>query len=80
MRKDGRSGASYQLVRRYFEVAGFGSERAAARLLAIEPALVECAARRLERERLVVRNLPVAGTGGLQTVLSSLIPASWKRS
>lgn len=66
--------AAYQIVRRYFEVAGFGSERAVARLLAIEPALVERAARRLERERIIVRAVRIDGVTGTHGVLAALLP------
>jgi hypothetical protein len=67
-----RSEAAYRVVRRYFEIAGFGSERAVARLLAIDPALVQGAARRLERERQLRRGLRVEGLIGEHSILSSL--------
>ena len=51
--------AAYQIMRRNFEVAGFASERAAARLLGLDSAMVERAARRLERERLIRRGIVV---------------------
>jgi hypothetical protein len=66
--------AAYRIVRRYFEVAGFGSERAVARLLALEPALVERAARRLARERVIVRALRIDGVAGAHGVLTTLLP------
>jgi hypothetical protein len=66
--------AAYRIVRRYFEIAGFGSERAVARLLAIDPALVARAARRLERERVLARDLRIGGLGGAHDVLSALLP------
>jgi hypothetical protein len=53
--------AAQQLVRRYFAIAAFGNERAIARILRIEPQLVETAARKLEREGLIRRNQRVDG-------------------
>lgn len=53
--------AALAIVRRYFEIAGYGAERAIARVLAIDPALVDRAAARLEREGLIVRNRRVKG-------------------
>jgi hypothetical protein len=67
-----RSGAAYRVVRQYFEIAGFGSERAVARLLAIDPALVDGAARRLERERRLRRALRVEGLIGAHSILGDL--------
>ena len=66
------SEAAYCVVRRYFEVAGFGNERAVARLLAIDPALVDGAARRLERERRLIRALRIEGLIGEHNVLADL--------
>jgi hypothetical protein len=66
------SEAAYRVVRRYFEVAGFGSERAVARLLAIDPALVDGAARRLERERRLRRAMRVEGLIGPHSILGDL--------
>lgn len=68
-----RAEAAYQVVRRYFEVAGFGTERAVARVLALEPALVEAAARRLERERKVRRGMRIEGLAGEHSILTGLI-------
>ncbi|HZP46458.1 MAG TPA: hypothetical protein VFB15_12490 [Candidatus Binataceae bacterium] len=65
--------ASYQLVRRYFEVAGCNSERAVARLLGIDPALMTAAARRLEREGRLVRGRRVNGAREVQSILSDLL-------
>jgi hypothetical protein len=62
--------AAYRLVRRYFEIAGFGNERAAAHILGIEPALVDRAAQRLERERLIRRGLRVAGIRETLSILT----------
>ncbi len=67
-----RSEAAYRIVRRYFEVAGFGSERAVARLLAIDPALVDVTARRLERERRLRRAMRVEGLIGTHSILGDL--------
>jgi hypothetical protein len=66
------SEAAYRVVRRYFEVAGFGNERAVARLLAIDPALVDGAARRLERERRLRRSMRVEGLIGPHSILGDL--------
>jgi hypothetical protein len=67
-----RGEAAYRIVRRYFESAGFGNERAVARLLAIDPALVEGAARRLARERRLARALRVEGLIGEHSILVGL--------
>jgi hypothetical protein len=48
-----RDDAARRIVERYFEIAGFGAIRDLARLVAIDPKLVERAARRLEREGIV---------------------------
>jgi hypothetical protein len=53
--------AAYRIVRRYFEIAAFGNERALARILGIDPALAETAAGRLERERLIARGVRIEG-------------------
>ena len=53
--------AAEQLVRRYFMVAGFATERALARILGISLDLVDVAARRLEAEGLIIRQRRVAG-------------------
>ena len=65
-----RPEAAYRVVRRYFEIAAFGSERAIARVLGIAPALVDRAARRLERERLLGRGLRVAGIRETLSILA----------
>jgi len=67
-----RSEAAYRVVRQYFEIAGFGSERAVARLLAIDPALVDGATRRLERERRLRRAMRVEGLIGAHSILGDL--------
>ena len=53
--------AAYQIMRRNFEIAGFAGERASARLLGLDSAMVERAARRLERERIIRRSIAVEG-------------------
>ena len=53
--------AAENLVRRYFTIAGFGNERALARLLGISADLVDSAARRLEAEGLISRGCRVPG-------------------
>ncbi|MGH7913199.1 MAG: AlkZ-related protein [Candidatus Binataceae bacterium] len=67
-----RKEAAYRVMRRYFEVAGFGNERAVARLLAIDPALVDGAARRLERERRLRRARRVEDLIGEHSILACL--------
>jgi hypothetical protein len=51
--------AAYRIVRRYFEIAAYGNDRAIARILGIEMALIENALRRLERERIIRRGLRI---------------------
>jgi hypothetical protein len=68
-----RSEAAYRIMRRYFEIAGFGNERALSRILHIEPALVDGAMRKLEREKVVVREMRIEGAPGLHSVLRDLI-------
>lgn len=69
-----RSQAAYLIVRRIFETAAFSTERAIARLLGIDPALVETAAKRLEREEIIVRGVRINGYPGALSVLTSLMP------
>ena len=64
--------AADRIVRRYFQVAGFGAERAMARMLAIDPALVDRAAKKLEREKLVRRDWRIENYPGRVTILESL--------
>ncbi len=68
-RKISRTQAAYRILRRYFEVAAFGNERALSRMLALDPALVDGAARKLEREKIVARGLRIPGLAGAHTVL-----------
>lgn len=65
--------AAYRIVRRYFEVAGYGNDRAVARILGIEPALVARSMRRLERERTIRRGLRAGPIRETIAVLTSLI-------
>jgi hypothetical protein len=67
-----RGEAAYRIVRRYFEVAGFAHERSVARLLSIDPALVDGAARRLERERRLRRTMRVESLIGEHSILAAL--------
>jgi hypothetical protein len=69
----GRGEAAYRVVRQYFEIAGFGHERTVARLLAIDPALVDGAARRLARERRLRRAMRVEGLVGEHSILAELL-------
>lgn len=68
-----RSEAAYLVIRRYFEIAGFGNERALARILQIDPALVDGATRKLEREKLLARGTRIDGVSGMHSVLRELI-------
>jgi len=61
--------AAYRIVRRYFEIAAFASEKTLARLVAISPDLVESAARRLEREKKIKRALRVPSYPGQVSIL-----------
>ncbi|HYL60197.1 MAG TPA: hypothetical protein VEU51_15105 [Candidatus Acidoferrales bacterium] len=65
--------AAFAIVKKYFEIAGFGVERAIARILAIDPALVESAARRLEREHTIVRGVRISGHPGPISLLSDFL-------
>ncbi len=56
-----REEAAYQIVKHYFLIAGYGSERAIARTLGIEPRLVAYAASRLLRENIVAACPPGSG-------------------
>ena len=68
-----KSDAAYRIVRRYFEIAGFGNERALARMLQIDPVIVDAAARRLERENLIAREVHLARMPGKYSVLRELV-------
>ena len=65
--------AAYRIMRRYYEVAGFGNERALARILHIDPALLDGAARRLEREEIISRAMRIETLPGAYSVLRELI-------
>jgi hypothetical protein len=65
--------AAYAIVKKYFETAGFGVERAIARVLGIDPALVESAARRLEREHAIVRAVRISGHPGAVSLLAEFL-------
>ncbi len=69
-----RMQAAYVIVAKYFETAGFGIERAIARILGIDPALVEAAARRLEREGTIARGVRIDGHPGAISLLSRFAP------
>src|ERR1700722_8991237 len=73
-RKLTRKEAAYVIVAKYFETAAFGSERAISRLLGIDPALVEGAARRLEREGAIARGVRIDGHPGAICLLSAFTP------
>lgn len=64
--------AAYRIVRRYFEVAAYGNERAIARILGIDPTLVERALRRLERERAVRRGVRIGSQREAIAMLAAL--------
>jgi hypothetical protein len=66
------SEAAYRLVRRYFEVAGYGNEQTIARLLGMEPAAVRGASIRLEREGVITRGLRLESLIGAYAVLAQL--------
>ena len=68
-----RNEAAYLIMRRYFEVAGFGNERALARILQIESALADSATRKLEREKIVERERRIENLPGAYAVLRELI-------
>ncbi|MGH7932400.1 MAG: AlkZ-related protein [Candidatus Binataceae bacterium] len=63
--------AAYRIVRRYFEIAAYGNERAVARMLRIDPALTARAVRRLERERFVRRGVRVDGWRETLSILAN---------
>ena len=65
--------AAYRVMRRYFEIAGFGAERGVARLLAIDPKLADAASRRLEREGRIVRARRIDGVIGAYSIVTELM-------
>jgi hypothetical protein len=68
-----RAEAAYQVIRRYFEIAGFGVERSAARLLTIDSMLADGASRRLEREGRIIRGVYIAGQVGAHSIITELM-------
>jgi len=65
-----RDEAACMVVRRYFEVAAYASERSLARILGIDPALAQRAARRLERAGVIVRGARIPGYPGAVSILA----------
>jgi hypothetical protein len=65
--------AGYAIVRRYYETAGYGNERALARMLGLPAALVESASRKLETEHIVRREIRVAEHRETLTLLAKFI-------
>ena len=61
--------AAYLVVRRYLEIAGFGSEKTVARLLSIPHNLVASATQRLEREQRIKRAMRIESYPGEVSVL-----------
>ena len=56
--------AAYRIVRRYFEIAAFASERSIARMFGVAPELVDASARRLAREGVIARGVRISGYPG----------------
>jgi hypothetical protein len=67
-----KSEAAYRIMRRYFEIAGFGNDRALARMLQIDRAMVDGAMQRLAREKIITRGLRIEGVAGTCAVLREL--------
>jgi hypothetical protein len=65
--------AAYRIVRRYFEVAAFASERSIARVLGVAPGLVEYAARRLERDGIITRGVRIEDYAGELAMLREFV-------
>jgi hypothetical protein len=70
-----RQYAAYEVVRRYYEVAGYGNERTVARLLGLEPGLVEDAVRKLKNEQIVCRGIRVLEYRLPLTLLAKFLPS-----
>jgi hypothetical protein len=68
--------AALAIARRHFEVAGYAAETAAARLLGIDPAAMESAARTLEREGLILRGARLETMPGTFSVLAEYASAA----
>jgi hypothetical protein len=64
--------AAYRIVRRYFEIAAYGNDRAIARILGIDTALIERALRKLERQRIIRRGLRIPTIRETVSVLAAL--------
>lgn len=64
--------ATHRIVRRYFEIAAYGNDRAIARILGIDPAQVERAMQRLERERTILRGRRIPRIRETISILASL--------
>jgi hypothetical protein len=62
--------ATETILRRYFELAGYGSDRAVTRILGLDPQLTLRAARRLERTGLIRRGVRIAGIRETVNVLT----------
>ncbi|MBV8774685.1 MAG: hypothetical protein JO166_20485 [Deltaproteobacteria bacterium] len=65
--------AAYAIVRRYYEKAGYGNERAVAHVLGIAPNLVDGAAHKLATEQLLCREIRVAEHRETLTVLAKFV-------
>ncbi len=65
--------AAYAVVRRYYEMAGYGDERAVARLLGLSTAVLEQAVGKLQAEHLVCRGVRVDSHRANLTVLAKLL-------
>lgn len=65
--------AAYRIVARYFEIAGYGNERSAGRILGVPAELVESAMRRLARQQRVRRGLRLRGVNGPISILAPLV-------
>jgi hypothetical protein len=65
--------AAYQIVRKYFEVSGFGNVRTLARLLAITHPLIERAVTRLHREKFLTNQTRIPDLVGKFHVLNTLL-------
>ncbi len=67
-----RREAACAIASRHFEVAGYAAEKSASRLLGIDGAALERAARRLERDGKIVRGARLDGKAGTYSVLADL--------
>ena len=69
-RKLTRAQAAYLIVRKIFETTAFSNERAIARIFNIDQSLVETAAKKLEREQVIIRGIRIDGLPGTTSVLA----------